>query len=311
MPFTLAAAAAGPVGLSMVVSDAEAAKRSSAVARRTRGMQTPWPPPKSPGQHHHARPDPQQPMPPPLRSQPLRRQATAKRSPKRNPLMDGAARTLSPQVQPSAALASHAGFGDELASMLDDRLAGRRECAGWSSASASCKRSTPAAMQSSAGTGFAGAGSMPYATAGAQPVQSPCAAMVPCPANSAALHGHTCRNAVRYCGQFCSAASSARAWAPALPGIGAGVASSAAPVRNIPADFDVAGFVRNAKCSSSACKRPTMQATWMTSASSPRPKCCRVEDGHHRARPSLQPPEVVSIEPIKCWMWPRRPRSMW
>ena len=86
-----------------------------------------------------------------------------------------------------AALASHFGFGDELASMLMIGLLvmGVLMVIGFI-----MRKRAAAAMQSSAGTGIASAGSMPYATAGAQPVQSPVRSHeVSMPANSAAYTG--------------------------------------------------------------------------------------------------------------------------
>lgn len=145
-----------------------------------------------------------------------------------------------------AALASHFGFGDELASML---MIGLLVMAVLMVVGFIMRKRAAAAMQSSAGNRLGGTGSMPYATAGAQqPAQSTVRSHeVSMPANNAAYTGTQAGTQAGAGSSLFGSSIGAGAGSSIGSGIGAGVASNAAPVRNIPADFDVAGFVRNAK----------------------------------------------------------------
>lgn len=238
--FTLAAAALA-LSLSMVVSDAEAAKRLG--GGRDTGMQRQTttekaPANTTPGQAPNSA-NATAAAPAAAAAAGTAAAAQSKRS-WMGPLA-GIAAGLG-----LAALASHFGFGDELASMLMIGLLvmGVLMVIGFI-----MRKRAAAAMQSSAGTGFAGAGSMPYATAGAQPVQSPVRSHeVSMPANSTAYTGTPAGTQSGTAGSSLFGSSIGAGVGSSIgSGIGAGVASSAAPVRNIPADFDVAGFVRNAK----------------------------------------------------------------
>lgn len=145
-----------------------------------------------------------------------------------------------------AALASHFGFGDELASML---MIGLLVMAVLMVVGFIMRKRAAAAMQSSTGNGLGGAGSMPYATAGAQPVQSSVRSHeVAMPANTAAYTG-TPAGAQAGTGSSLFGGSQMGAGVGSAMGssIGAGVGAQATPVRNIPADFDVTSFARNAK----------------------------------------------------------------
>ena len=234
--FTLAAAALA-LSLSMVVSDAEAAKRLG--GGRDTGMQRQTttekaPANTTPGQAPNSA-NATAAAPTAAAAAGTAAAAQSKRS-WMGPLA-GIAAGLG-----LAALASHFGFGDELASMLMIGLLvmGVLMVIGFI-----MRKRAAAAMQSSAGTGFAGAGSMPYATAGAQPVQSPVRSHeVSMPANSAAYTGTPAGTQSGTAGRSLFGSSIGAGVGSSIgSGIGAGVASSAAPVRNIPADFDVAGFV--------------------------------------------------------------------
>ena len=238
--FTLAAAALA-LSLSMVVSDAEAAKRLG--GGRDTGMQRQTttekaPANTTPGQAPNSA-NATAAAPTAAAAAGTAAAAQSKRS-WMGPLA-GIAAGLG-----LAALASHFGFGDELASMLMIGLLvmGVLMVIGFI-----MRKRAAAAMQSSAGTGFAGAGSMPYATAGAQqPAQSTVRSHeVSMPANSAAYTGTQAGTPAGAGSSLFGSSIGAGAGSSIGSGIGAGVASNAAPVRNIPADFDVAGFVRNAK----------------------------------------------------------------
>ena len=143
-----------------------------------------------------------------------------------------------------AALASHLGFGDELASMVMMGLI----AAAIMVAIGFFMRKRAAAQKS----GATGPGSLQYAhvnPAAARDAQNKAAQNVP--AYKVLMH--------------------ANGGSTIGSGIGSSIGANSAS--RIPADFDTAGSNATPRSTSSVCKPPTMQETWTISASSLRQKC--------------------------------------